>query len=93
MMNDDDEHDDGVTRGLFVMKRAGDCEKDEKWDEKKIENHLILIYKIILIMFKKSLARARWLIKRKIVDLIEDINASDFEWFFAMDSSNTNIFG
>ena len=34
-MNDDDEHDDGVTRGLFVMKRAGDCEKDEKWDEKK----------------------------------------------------------
>jgi hypothetical protein len=52
-----------------------------------------LVYKKIFIMFEKSLARARWFIKWKIVDLIEDIDASDFERFFAMNSSNTNIFG
>ena len=33
-MNDDDETDDGVTRGLLVMKRAGKCKKDEKMRQK-----------------------------------------------------------
>ena len=63
-----------------------------KWGKNK-EDHLILVYKKVFIMFEKSLARARWFIEWKIVDLIEDINASDFERFFAMNSSNTNIFG
>ena len=58
-MNDDDETDDGVTRGLLVMKRARKCKKRRKNETKNKEDHLILVYKKILIMFEKSLARAR----------------------------------
>ena len=51
MMNDDDEHDDGVSRGLLGTKRARKCENDKKMRQKIKENHLILVYKKIFVMF------------------------------------------
>ena len=52
MMNDnDDEHDDGVSRGLLGTKRARKCENDKKKLTKNKENHLILVYKKIFVMF------------------------------------------
>ena len=37
MMNDDDEHDDGVSRGLLGTKRARKCENDKKKMRQKIK--------------------------------------------------------
>ena len=52
MMNDDDDkHDDGVSRGLLGTKWDRKCENDKKNLTKNKENHLILVYKKIFVMF------------------------------------------
>ena len=37
MNDDDDEHDDGVSRGLLGTKRARNCENDNKKIRQKIK--------------------------------------------------------
>ena len=72
MINDDDDKDD-----IYAPKEIRRNKEGQK--RRKQGEHLILAYEIVFVMLQKSFAGAWWLVKRKVVDLVEDINTSNFE--------------
>jgi len=81
MINDDDDKDDngnGDKDYIYAPKEIRWKKEGQKKGENRGE-HLILVYKIVFVMLQKSFAGAWWLVKRKAVDLVEDINTSNFE--------------